>query len=148
MAAGKGPKSGPDRPAETGQYTHVLCSEVPFPRWRLCRQPSAKSKGRQGGAMEVFAGVDALRQQGANPALTCPVGPVQASDAISAKAYLPIRPEVKKALAAGAPVVALESTIITHGMPYPQNLTMAQNVEAVIRQHGAVPATIAVMDGR
>ena len=67
---------------------------------------------------------------------------------MSAKAYLSISPEVKKALAEGKPVVALESTIITHGMPYPQNLSMAQNVEAVIRQHGAVPATIAIMDGR
>lgn len=66
---------------------------------------------------------------------------------MSAKAHLSIAPEVKKALAAGKPVVALESTIITHGMPYPQNLEMAQNVEAVIRHHGAVPATIAIMDG-
>ncbi len=64
------------------------------------------------------------------------------------KAYLSISNEVKKALAAGQPVVALESTIITHGMPYPQNLEMANNVEAVIRKHGAVPATIAIMDGR
>ncbi len=67
---------------------------------------------------------------------------------MSAKAYLSISPEVKKALAAGKPVVALESTIITHGMPYPQNLEMAQNVEAVIRKHGATPATIAIMDGK
>lgn len=72
----------------------------------------------------------------------------KASEQMTAKAYLSISPEVKKALAAGAPVVALESTIITHGMPYPQNLEMAQNVEAVIRRHGAVPATIAIMDGR
>lgn len=67
---------------------------------------------------------------------------------MSARSYLSISPEVKKALAAGQPVVALESTIITHGMPYPQNLTMAQNVEAVVRRNGAVPATIAIMDGR
>ena len=67
---------------------------------------------------------------------------------MTAKSYLSISPEVKAALAADKPVVALESTIITHGMPYPQNLSMAQNVEAVIRQHGAVPATIAIMDGR
>jgi len=66
---------------------------------------------------------------------------------MSLKKHLSIAPEVKKALAAGAPVVALESTIITHGMPYPQNLEMARNVEAVIRKHGAVPATIAIMDG-
>jgi len=67
---------------------------------------------------------------------------------LSVKAYLSVSTEVKKALAAGKPVVALESTIITHGMPYPQNLEMAQNVEAVIRQHGAVPATVAIMDGQ
>lgn len=67
---------------------------------------------------------------------------------MSARSYLSISLEVKKALAAGQPVVALESTIITHGMPYPQNLTMAQNVEAVVRNNGAVPATIAIMDGR
>jgi pseudouridine-5'-phosphate glycosidase len=67
---------------------------------------------------------------------------------VSANPYLSISAEVMSALAAGKPVVALESTIITHGMPYPQNLEMARNVEAVIRRHGAVPATIAIMDGR
>lgn len=56
-------------------------------------------------------------------------------------------PEVEKALKAGRPVVALESTIITHGMPYPQNLQMAREVEAMIRDTGATPATIAVMGG-
>ncbi|WP_193334372.1 pseudouridine-5'-phosphate glycosidase [Devosia beringensis] len=67
---------------------------------------------------------------------------------MTATAYLSISPDVQQALDAGAPVVALESTIITHGMPYPQNLEMAKNVEAVVRQHGAVPATIAIMDGK
>ena len=62
--------------------------------------------------------------------------------------HLSISPAVKQALAAGQPVVALESTIITHGMPYPQNLEMARNVEAVIEKHGAVPAPIAIMDGK
>jgi pseudouridine-5'-phosphate glycosidase len=57
-------------------------------------------------------------------------------------------PEVKDALSAGRPVVALESTIITHGMPWPGNRDMALEVEAVIRSEGAVPATIAVIDGR
>ena len=57
-------------------------------------------------------------------------------------------PEVAEARGKGAPIVALESTIITHGMPFPQNLEMARKVEAEIRAHGAVPATIAVMDGR
>ena len=54
---------------------------------------------------------------------------------------------VKNALKAGKPVVALESTIITHGMPWPQNVEMAQNVEAIIRQLGAEPATIAIIEG-
>ncbi len=67
---------------------------------------------------------------------------------VSAGRYLSVSPEVEKALGAGRPVVALESTIITHGMPYPQNLEMATNVEAVVRRHGATPATIAIMDGR
>lgn len=56
--------------------------------------------------------------------------------------------EVRAALAEGGPVVALESTIITHGMPYPANAQMAAEVEQIIRDHGAVPATIAVMEGR
>jgi len=67
---------------------------------------------------------------------------------MSAKAYLSITADIKRALAEGKPVVALESTIITHGMPYPQNLEMANAVEAVIRENGAIPATIAIMDGR
>ena len=57
-------------------------------------------------------------------------------------------PEVAQALAEHRPVVALESTIITHGMPYPQNIEVAQRVEAEIRNAGAIPATIAIMDGR
>jgi pseudouridine-5'-phosphate glycosidase len=57
-------------------------------------------------------------------------------------------PEVSDALAASRPVVALESTIITHGMPWPQNLEMARQVEQVVRDNGAAPATIAVMDGQ
>jgi pseudouridine-5'-phosphate glycosidase len=56
--------------------------------------------------------------------------------------------EVSEALRDGAPVVALESTIISHGMPYPQNVEMATEVERIIREGGAVPATIAVLDGR
>jgi pseudouridine-5'-phosphate glycosidase len=59
-----------------------------------------------------------------------------------------VAPEVAAALAKGAAVLALESTIITHGMPYPQNLEMARSVEAIVRENGAVPATIAVMDGK
>ena len=62
--------------------------------------------------------------------------------------YLDIAPEVKAALDAGKPVVALESTIISHGMPYPQNVETALNVERIIRENGAVPATIAIIGGR
>ena len=62
--------------------------------------------------------------------------------------YLEIAPEVREALAAGKPVVALESTIISHGMPYPQNVETALNVEKILRENGAVPATIAIIGGR
>ncbi len=60
---------------------------------------------------------------------------------------LSIHPEVAQALADGRPVVALESTIISHGMPFPQNVEMATEVEGIVRANGAVPATIAVLDG-
>jgi pseudouridine-5'-phosphate glycosidase len=61
---------------------------------------------------------------------------------------LDVHPEVAAALAAGRPVVALESTIISHGMPWPQNVETALRVEAEVRIHGAVPATIAIVRGR
>lgn len=63
-------------------------------------------------------------------------------------AYLSVLPEIQTALDAGKPVVALESTILSHGMPYPQNLTFAHQVEQLIRDEGAVPATIAILDGK
>lgn len=62
--------------------------------------------------------------------------------------YLDVNPEVAAAIAQGKPVVALESTIISHGMPYPQNVETALNVEKIIRDNGAVPATIAIIGGR
>jgi pseudouridine-5'-phosphate glycosidase len=62
--------------------------------------------------------------------------------------YLDLSPEVAEALRTGKPVVALESTIISHGMPYPQNVETALKVEGTIRENGAVPATIAVIGGR
>lgn len=62
--------------------------------------------------------------------------------------FLDIAPEVQQALRDNQPVVALESTIISHGMPYPQNVATALQVEAEVRAHGAVPATIAIIDGR
>ena len=62
--------------------------------------------------------------------------------------YLSVSPEVREALAENRPVVALESTIISHGMPYPQNVETALNVERIIRENGAVPATIAILHGK
>lgn len=62
--------------------------------------------------------------------------------------YLDINPAVAKALEEGKPVVALESTIISHGMPYPKNVETALAVEKIIRDNGAVPATIAILQGR
>lgn len=64
------------------------------------------------------------------------------------KKYLDITPEVQEALDSGKPVVALESTIISHGMPYPQNVETARRVEEIVRENGAVPATIAIIGGR
>ncbi len=62
--------------------------------------------------------------------------------------YLHIHPEVAEALRSGKPVVALESTIISHGMPYPKNVETALSVEQIIRDNGAIPATIGVMNGK
>jgi len=62
--------------------------------------------------------------------------------------YLNIHPEIKKALANNKPVVALESTIIAHGMPYPLNIQTAKEVEEIVRKNGAIPATIAILDGK
>lgn len=64
------------------------------------------------------------------------------------KAFLDISPEVSQALADSQPVVALESTIIAHGMPYPKNISTALEVESEIRKKGAVPATIAILEGK
>ena len=63
-------------------------------------------------------------------------------------AYLSLSAEVETALAEGVPVVALESTLISHGMPYPQNAETARAVEEIIRNEGAVPATVALLDGK
>ncbi|MFP4511306.1 MAG: pseudouridine-5'-phosphate glycosidase [Spirochaetaceae bacterium] len=62
--------------------------------------------------------------------------------------YMDVHPDVARALSAGKPVVALESTIISHGMPYPDNIRMAAEVEKIIRDAGAVPATIGIIQGR
>ena len=64
------------------------------------------------------------------------------------KKYLSVSPEVQEAIATGKPVVALESTIISHGMPYPQNVETALSVEKIIREAGAIPATIAIIKGK
>jgi pseudouridylate synthase len=73
---------------------------------------------------------------------------MKASTAMSAADLLDFSPEVAEALSAKKPIVALESTIITHGMPYPRNVETARVVEEAAREMGAVPATIAVIDGR
>ena len=65
-----------------------------------------------------------------------------------ARNFLNIDPEIKNALSEGKPVVALESTIIAHGMPYPKNIQTALEVEKIIRENGCVPATIAILDGK
>ena len=62
--------------------------------------------------------------------------------------YLWVSDEVKEAVEHNKPVVALESTIISHGMPYPQNVETALAVETVIRENGAIPATIAILGGK
>ncbi len=62
--------------------------------------------------------------------------------------YLDVLPEIQDAVSSGKPVVALESTIISHGMPYPENEKFANDIEKIIRDQGAVPATIGVIDGR
>ena len=67
---------------------------------------------------------------------------------MSLNKYLDVSPEVAAAIAEGRPVVALESTIISHGMPYPQNVETALKVESIIRENGAVPSTIAILGGR
>ncbi|WP_036221848.1 pseudouridine-5'-phosphate glycosidase [Mesoaciditoga lauensis] len=64
------------------------------------------------------------------------------------RSFLELSPEVKNAIESNAPVVALESTIISHGMPYPKNLETALSLENVVREHDAIPATIAVIDGK
>ncbi len=77
--------------------------------------------------------------------MTLPAPPLSSADRMSR--WLRVHPEVAEAQAAGRPVVALESTIITHGMPWPANMDTARAVEAEVREHGAIPATIAVIDG-
>ncbi len=62
--------------------------------------------------------------------------------------YIDIKPEIREAIQEGKAVVALESTIISHGMPYPKNVETALTVESIVRENGAVPATIAIMDGK
>jgi pseudouridylate synthase / pseudouridine kinase len=79
---------------------------------------------------------------------TCPWRSSHLLKSLRRNAPIDVHPEVEYALATKQPVVALESTIITHGMPQPTNLTTAQSVEMIVRSTGAVPATIAVLSGR
>ena len=64
------------------------------------------------------------------------------------KKYIEVHPEVAQAIKENRPIVALESTIISHGMPFPQNKETALEVERIVRSHGAIPATIAILDGK
>ena len=64
------------------------------------------------------------------------------------KDYLSITPEIEEAIKAGKPVVALESTILSHGMPFPQNVEFAHKVEEIVRAEGAIPATTAIIGGK
>ena len=64
------------------------------------------------------------------------------------KKYLSITDEIASAIKDGKPVVALESTILSHGMPYPENVEFANNVEKIVREAGAIPATTAIIDGK
>ncbi|KAF7723210.1 hypothetical protein EC973_002285 [Apophysomyces ossiformis] len=73
---------------------------------------------------------------------------IRSFHALATSKHFVITPEVKEAIAAKGPVVALESTIISHGMPYPQNVECARSVESIIRAQGAIPATIALLDGK
>jgi pseudouridylate synthase len=70
------------------------------------------------------------------------------SDLLALRARLIVSPDVERALAEGGPVVALESTLISHGLPYPRNVEVAQASEAAVRAAGATPATVAIRDGR
>ena len=63
------------------------------------------------------------------------------------KNYLSVQPEIEHAIANGKPVLALESTILSHGMPYPQNMEFAKKAETTVREEGAIPATTAIIDG-
>ena len=62
--------------------------------------------------------------------------------------YLSVAPEIAEAIAQGKPVVALESTILSHGMPYPENVEFAHKVEKIVREEGAIPATTAIIGGK
>jgi pseudouridine-5'-phosphate glycosidase/pseudouridine kinase len=79
---------------------------------------------------------------------TSTIIPSPLSDSLQNGAPIDVHPEVQHALSTNNPVVALESTIVTHGMPYPTNLSTALSVETVVRNSGALPATIGLIDGR
>ena len=68
--------------------------------------------------------------------------------ALDLKKYMDVTSEIEEAVRTGKPVVALESTILSHGMPYPENVAFAKEIEKIIRDEGAVPATMAVIEGR
>lgn len=73
---------------------------------------------------------------------------VSASTSVNGERFFDFKDEVKEALKEGKPVVALESTLISHGFPYPENLEVAEEMEEIIRGYGVVPATIAIIKGK
>ncbi len=121
----------------------MVMRESPGKFVRIEADPRAKSGwGQDLGRHDLARPLDASGRAPSKGTTTFQGSPLPQS------AHLSISSEVAAAIGAGGPVVALESTIITHGMPYPQNLEMATKVEAIVRAGGATPATIAIMDGK
>jgi pseudouridylate synthase / pseudouridine kinase len=87
----------------------------------------------------LVRGISSLSQRGSSRSL---------SEALRRGAPIDVHPEVQDALQFNKPVVALETTIVTHGMPHPTNLTTARSVESIVRAQGAIPATIGFIGGR
>jgi len=144
-----GPKAGSQKGAKGAPSAIDLVSEVPFPstvKGKLSPKPGGY-KGLLQNYLTHLTKILPGRTSGKNAGRSLARHALSGVRPMAMQDYLSIAPEVAAALSTGAPVVALESTIITHGMPYPQNLAMAREVEDVVRANGAVPATIAIMGG-
>src|SRR5689334_13105884 len=109
------------------------------------RAPSGDTAGPPGRCPASRRAADrAARRMSARP----PAASASQHAAASLADRLLVADEVRAALAEGRPIVALESTLITHGLPHPQNLEVALAAEAAVRAEGAIPATVAIQDGR